>query len=209
MSPSWLQLLGPNAAARAIVKRTGVLVDDALLELEVGNVVLGPHPHGLAEEESRACVGYAREHMPARWRAEVAGGGGRLAVGRSALKKAFSRHVEASQITSLEAHDASSLLLGVYAVECGLKSLLLQKQRVDSTLDLDEQYFTHDLNVLYVAVAGKKPFPENLLLERDGQIGLARLHEALRYGERLRKDAFDSALRATKEAVSYVKENLS
>lgn len=210
MPPQWLQLLGPHAfGAHAVVKRTNVAVDDVLLEIEAGHVGLDPAPPGANQAEAAACVGYARAHLPDLWRAELAHMGARLCVGKTELRKAFHRHAQAAtaQAPQGQSFDPSRLLLGVYAVECGLKSLLLHQRGLSSTREMDDSELTHDLNFLSVKVTGRKLFPENLGLEPQGNIGVARLHEALRYGHPLRRDSYRDASKATQDAISHIEEN--
>jgi len=209
VSQAWLQLLGPSSGnSRAVVKRNGMDVDSSLLQIEAGHVVLGPHPDGLTEEEVRACVGYARAHMPGRWRGDVPGKGARLVIGRTALNKAFRAHVEISGIGKDRPVEPSALLLAVYAIECGLKSLLIDKRRVKTTAELDEEDLTHDLNALSVEVMQRKLFPENLTLSSEENISPARLHEALRYGQRLKPESQKRAISAAKAAVPEIEERL-
>lgn len=204
---AWRTWLGPDEKTqRAIVKSNGAAVDDVLREVEVGHVTLGPHPHGVSADETRACVGYACEHLPTRWRDRGPGKGSRIVVGRTDLKTIFHRHTAESQIkVDSVVFNASKVLLAIYAVECGFKSVLLKRLNMNSTDGLEEQYLTHDLNVLSVAVCRQKLFREQMLLASGNQnISLEALHQALRYGRRLHADSEKRIIEDMKKAISYI-----
>lgn len=79
------------------------------------------------------------------------------------------------------------ILYAIYAVECGLKCILLAKHDVRSTSDLAKEDFTHDLNLLLgkseVADRSSKLFQR---MKRCGKnIPSKQLHELYRYGGQL------------------------
>lgn len=207
---AWRTWLGPDEKTqRAIVKSNGTAVDDVLREVEVGHVPLGPHPHGISIDETRACVGYACEHLPTRWRDRRTERGARLPAGRTDLKTMFRHHTSESQIKMDPfKFNPSKLLLAIYAVECGLKSVLLKQLNVNTTDGLEERYLTHDLNVLSVAVYRKKLFLEQWNLASKGHISLEALHQALRYGLRLHVDSEKRIIKEMKDAIAYIEESL-
>lgn len=105
-----------------------------------------------------------------------------LHVSPAELEKAFRRH--ASSGHGVATND-SRLLLLVYAVECGLKRLLLKQRGLKSTDRLDDDDLTHDLNHLLRKIGGRPHFPSipiDKLDGRPGQVSVEQLHEALRYG---------------------------
>lgn len=105
-----------------------------------------------------------------------------LHVSPAELEKAFRRHVSSGQG---DAANDSKLLLLVYAVECGLKRLLLRQRGLKSTHRLDDDDLTHDLNSLLRKLGGRPSFPSIPIGKLDGrasQVSVDQLHEALRYG---------------------------
>ncbi|MBK8254700.1 MAG: hypothetical protein IPK82_18815 [Polyangiaceae bacterium] len=215
MLPGWKDLLGPHPhGLQAVVKaHNNVSVDDVLVEIEAGGVDLLPVPCGISLAEAKACVGYAREHAPRLWRGNAPGSGNRLRIGRRALKEAFSYHKDAAQIEKLREgkkirYDGSRVLLAVYAIECGLKNVLLKMRNVNHTGDLDESELTHDLNHLSETATRRKFFPPHLELEGQPNVPIVRLHEALRYGQRLQPRTYEAVVRGAAEAISHIEENL-
>jgi hypothetical protein len=106
-----------------------------------------------------------------------------LHVSSKELEEAFRRHAESGDG---DASNDSKLLLQVYAVECGLKRLLLKKRGVHSTKRLPDTDLTHDLNQLLKELGSRPSFPPQIKCSGDKrQEPVERLHEALRYGVRL------------------------
>jgi hypothetical protein len=105
--------------------------------------------------------------------------------------------------------DASMLLLAVYGVECGLKSLVLNYGRKESTATLEPEFLTHDLNFLSNQIYRKKFFPEQIAIKPKGNVAIVRLHEALRYGVRLQEEAHKKVIRAVQIAVRQLEESFA
>lgn len=67
----------------------------------------------------RACFEYASSLVADRMMQRADPGGAKTHVGQEQLKKAFRRHNEAGRARAEQCD--SSLLLVIYAIECGLK----------------------------------------------------------------------------------------
>ncbi|HRI69865.1 MAG TPA: hypothetical protein PK156_36800 [Polyangium sp.] len=130
-------------------------------------------------------------------------------VGRSELVSVFRHHTAESQVMK-EPFDFNSakVLVAIYAVECGFKSLLLKQCRMQATNELESKYITHDLNILSQACCRKKLFPEQMTLLSKHHIAIEALHQALRYGLRLHDDSKKSIIRAIRIAINYIEESL-
>lgn len=102
-------------------------------------------------------------------------------VGRVHLRRAFNRH----RTLPPDLPASSRMLLQLYAIECGLKLLLLQFRQQQSTADLDDDDRIHDLDRLLDRVGQRKirigsynaQEPKNA-----GRLASGRLHELFRYG---------------------------
>ncbi len=107
---------------------------------------------------------------------------------------------------------ADALLLGLYALECGLKLLLLQKRGVHSTsaLDVDDAFFTHDLNRLLVE-AGARPRFRTDRAQRppDTPVAPKQLHELYRYGGRLGRAVERYLSETLVDLFRFIEENVS
>lgn len=112
------------------------------------------------------------------------------------LKSAFSRFVSISKNTSTSLPIKKDFpLYTIYAVECGLRYLLLENLRKDTTERLDDDYLTHDLNYLLKIVGINKKLPpfqrkaprkESAKKKNiENNITSGKLHELYRYGGRL------------------------
>lgn len=108
-----------------------------------------------------------------------------LPVSHKELDKAFRRHKTSGDG---DLANDSKLLLLVYAAECGLKRVLLERRNQKSTARLADDDLTHDLNHLLRRLGEPPKFPSIQIDRLDGraeQVSVDRLHEALRYGVRL------------------------
>ncbi|SMC87259.1 hypothetical protein SAMN02746065_11313 [Desulfocicer vacuolatum DSM 3385] len=87
----------------------------------------------------------------------------------------------------------AKLLLFIYAIESGVKALLLKKKHITDTYKLskdkeESENLTHNLRMLLINASypGPRPLPENFkFLNRSRKpetVSLADLHQALRYG---------------------------
>jgi hypothetical protein len=100
------------------------------------------------------------------------------------------------------------LLLLVYALECGLKRLLLERRGVHTTAKFDEDDLTHDLDDLLKLVGEKPRFGMLRTAESKGQIPPGRLHEVLRYGVRLEPAARGKVLKNVCDVLQWLEETL-
>ena len=95
------------------------------------------------------------------------------------------------------------LLYSIYAVECGLKAIILEDIRVKTTEKLPKKYRNHDINALLGAVNSVKRSPRLNRMNRLPQMSRmrsggereiippGRLHELYRYGGQLDSESQD------------------
>ncbi len=84
----------------------------------------------------------------------------------------------------------AKLLLFIYAIECGLKALLLKRKKRKDTFKLREnegtKSLTHDLRSLLTQLHSPRHLPENFQFQTRSKVNetvpLIDLHQALRYG---------------------------
>lgn len=122
------------------------------------------------------------------------------------LEDAFRRHWDFGH-ASADSGD-SALLLLVYALECGLKRLLLHRRGIHTTAKLAEDDFTHDLDALLKLLGEKPRFGMLHTAESRVQVSPERLHEVLRYGVRLESIARGKVLEHVRELQRWIAENL-
>lgn len=100
------------------------------------------------------------------------------------------------------------LLYSIYAVECGLKAIILENIRVKTTKKLPKKYRNHDINALLGAVNSVKRSPRLHRMHRLPQMSRirsgggereiippGRLHELYRYGGQLDPESQDILIR--------------
>lgn len=84
----------------------------------------------------------------------------------------------------------AKMLLFIYAVECGIKALLLKRKNIKDTFKIPEDQrsgsLTHDLRGLLAKLHSPHRLPENFQFLTRSKIPetvpLTDLHQALRYG---------------------------
>ena len=113
----------------------------------------------------------------------------RLHFSQRELESAFRRFVNISKPNNNSSPiDKDFLLYSIYAVECGLKALLVGKG--GTTKKLDDECFTHDINFLLEKVPvfqrthRLRPMQGKCNGEKRG-ISPHQLHELYRYGGQL------------------------
>ena len=114
-----------------------------------------------------------------------------LHFSRKELRKAFLDFSKLSQ-SRLKSTNAkvrrSFLLYAIYAVECGLKCILLITRDLKSTSELGKEDLTHDLNVLLSKseiIDGSSNLFQRLQRHDERNIPSKQLHELYRYGGQL------------------------
>lgn len=180
-------------------------MEDVLAALAKVDDDVGDHVN-ITREEMRACFEYASTLVADRMMQRADPGGGKTHVSSEQLKKAFRRHRDAG-LDSAELSD-SSLLLVIYAIECGLKRVLLDRRGKKTTLKLDKDDLTHHLDELLRLVGQTPRFHAVRLVEPDEDVGPDRIHEALRYGRRLSVDSRGRLLISAKAVLQYLEENI-
>lgn len=126
-------------------------------------------------------------------------------VGRQHLERAFRAHWRHG---TAAIPDDSHLLLILYAVECGLKVLLLQQRGLHSTERLDDDDLTHDLNKLLQRLGMRQHFVTCPAEPGTISIGAERFHEVLRYGGRLEPGKRAQILALATGILEEIRENL-
>ncbi len=129
-------------------------------------------------------------------------------VGRRELERAFRRH---AQVGNKEVVNDSGLLLLIYAIECGLKRLLLETRGLHSTERLEEDDLTHDLDQLLKIVGGSPRFCF-ASIKLDGaneHINSEKLHQALRYGVRLHAQDRERIFKVVTNIVVWLEEAMA
>ena len=114
-----------------------------------------------------------------------------LHFSRKELRKAFLDFSKLSQ-SRLKSTNAkvrrSFLLYAIYAVECGLKCILLITRDLKSTSELGKEDLTHDLNILLSKseiIDGSSNLFQRLQRHDERNIPSKQLHELYRYGGQL------------------------
>jgi hypothetical protein len=134
----------------------------------------------------------------------------------SDLRRAFHKHYSAVQETK---EDCSYLLLS-YAVECGLKSILLKRQRLTSTDQIrDQNLLSHNFAPLIkelrlpASVVGHMDDQSPLklptfYLDKGGSpLNMSEAHQAWRYGIRIKSEDQERLIEWLKKVCLWVKEN--
>lgn len=133
-----------------------------------------------------------------------------ISVGWSELRQAFWQHVNSSDAHS----SASHYLLLFYAVECGLKSVYLRRNRLLKTEQINDAQLrgSHDVASwvrelrLPASVAGNIPMFQ---LRRDQTTwAVAKAHEAWRYGVVIETRDELQLIRWLNNIQQWIKENI-
>lgn len=196
---------------RPTLKRTNCSVEDILVLLGSGVSESDVREsHMLSPEEICACFQFASELVPNRMMQRVDVGEGKTHVTDGQLHKAFRRHAQtAREGTNGGAKENDSyLLLLIYAVECGLKRLLLKRRGDKTTRQLDKDDLTHDLDTLLKLVGGRLRFHSVKLVEGKEDAASDRIHEALRYGRRLSPESRTKVLAIGLQVIAWIEEEL-
>jgi uncharacterized protein (DUF433 family) len=196
----------PDAGTRPVLKRTRHAVEEVLTLLGRGHTEaeLGAS-YGLTSDEVRACFEYASTIVADRMMQRAPAGGAKLHVSRDQLKKASRRHAMAGADPT--GTDDSRLLLLIYALECGLKSVLLRRRGFHTTSKLDEDDLTHDLDDLLKLVGEAPRFHSFKVEEPQESAAPKHLHEALRYGRRMTGDSRRKVVEAVHHVLGWLEEN--
>ena len=109
-------------------------------------------------------------------------------VSRKNLDKSYKHLKQESKKNT--ANGNAKLLLFVYAIECGLKSLLLKRKQIKDTYKFvqneGENSLNHDLRSLLTKLYSRHRLPENIQFKTRSSasetVPLSDLHQALRYG---------------------------
>lgn len=194
-----------HAGTRPVFRRTGQTVEDVLAALAKVDDDVGDRVD-LTREEMRACFEYASTLVADRMMQRTDPGLAKTHAGLEQLKAAFRRHRDCGR-AGMDRSD-SALLLVIYAIECGLKRILLERRGKKNTGKLDRDDLTHDLDDLLRLVGQPPRFGNASLVEPDEDIGPARIHEALRYGRRLSTESRRKLLIAAGKVLEYLEENI-
>lgn len=135
----------------------------------------------------------------------------------SDLRQAFHKHYAAVQ----ETKEVCSYLLLFYSVECGLKSILMKRKRLTSTIQ-DQTLLSHNFAPLIKelrlprSVVGEightndrsQPKPPNFRLNRDKSTWeMSEAHQAWRYGIRVNPEDQKILVEWLEKVCIWIKEN--
>ncbi len=109
-------------------------------------------------------------------------------VSQKNLDKSY-RHLKQQCKRNLSGSNAK-LLLFLYAIECGIKALLLKRKNIKDTFKLLQNEGTgslsHDLRFLLTQLHSPHHLPENFQFQTRSKanetVSMIDLHQALRYG---------------------------
>lgn len=131
-----------------------------------------------------------------------------LHFSKRALTRAFSRHSQCGDPRAHSTND-SYLLLRVYALECGLKALLLKQRGLHTTSRLADDDLTHELDVLLRRVGAAIYIGNVEAQEPQGvQVSPGQVHEVLRYGGQIKSSARTRLTPRVDEVLRWIEENL-
>jgi hypothetical protein len=206
---SWRAHIDPDqgAGTRPVLRRTKEAVEQVFLSLAAGTTTADLE---LLPDELVACFQYASTLIPERMMRRADAGDSKTHVTDRQLEKAFRRHAQTAQMGTNggATQNDSYLLLLIYAIECGLKRILLARRGHKSTHRLDRDDLTHDLDTL-LKLVGYRPCFQNVKLENPVEdAASARVHEALRYGRVLAPLARKHVLAAACDVAAWIEEQL-
>jgi hypothetical protein len=126
-------------------------------------------------------------------------------VGARDLEAALNRHGSTGTAT---AGTDSHLLLLVYAVECGLKLLVLRRRGLHSTSRLEDDDLTHNLDALLQRLGSRLRLGPSTVDPNQVNIESGEIHQVLRYGGRFSSERRQELFSRTKEVLAWIRESL-
>ncbi len=197
----------PGAGTRPVIKRTNEAVEQVFMSLVAGSTAA---ELGLSPDELVACFQYVSEIIPNRMMRRADAGDSKTHVKDSQLAKAFRRHAQTVRngTNGGATENDSYLLLLIYAIECGLKRILLENRGHKSTRKLDRDDLTHDLDALLKLVGQPPRFQTLKLVNPVEDAAPARIHEVLRYGGVLAAPSRKKVLDAASKVADWIEEQL-
>lgn len=109
-------------------------------------------------------------------------------ISRRELERAYRQHCRV--YAEAQTKNSSHYLLLFYAVECGLKVILMRRRNVLDTQQLADENFGHDLNAGLdkLRINGLR-ISQTTIRSQDARIVPAKeIHQAWRYGAKLQDD---------------------
>lgn len=100
------------------------------------------------------------------------------------MQTGWRKNFQAYKVASPPIQNAHRLLL-FYAIECGLKAILMKRQGAKLTSDCDDiANAQHDINALLTALraASDLQLPKGLLLSSSRKISSGQINQVWRYG---------------------------
>ncbi|HTP24076.1 MAG TPA: hypothetical protein VMK12_00245 [Anaeromyxobacteraceae bacterium] len=99
-------------------------------------------------------------------------------------------------------------MLLIYAVECGLKEMLLGRRGLHSTEKLAEDDLTHDLDFLLKILGARERFGfSRLTSPPTALVSSGNVHQALRYGARMEVNCRRDLEKHAKAVIAWIEEN--
>ena len=136
-----------------------------------------------------------------------------LITGTSQLRQAFNAHLFASKQTQ---GMASNLLL-FYAVECGIKSVWLRRNRLQTINDISDQTLLskdgHNLDrwrkELRISASQVAQAPHFHLASDGSNLDIEKAHQAWRYGIRINSQDEKELVKWLENLCDWIKENIN
>ncbi len=153
-----------------------------------------------------ACYDYVAENLPKQLSKGSSDTAGLVHASSEQLAKAFRHHCVNAR--TLNEHTNSQLLLFIYAIECGLKHLLLNKRGQKTTVKLSPDDRTHDLNSLLKSVGSIPRFDAIQVTRPDEKIPAKRFQEALRYGRPIEKESLKKLVSSIGLVTNWIEEQI-
>ncbi len=128
-------------------------------------------------------------------------------ISQRELARAFGQHF--SVYKDVQTQNSSHYLLLFYAVECGLKAVLMRRRNAQDTDQLGAEYnFGHDLNLALKELrVNHFQIPSTQIVNRAGRVvEPRRINEAWRYGARLNNEV--AIVSILEEIVLWIKSEM-
>ena len=131
----------------------------------------------------------------------------KLHVGKQELRSSYRR--KRAVIRGLPQTDPTALLLWCYAIECGLKLVLLNKRQLHHTSQFGDDDLTHDLNSIQKKL-GQSPTFQSMPTEKPPgiSVGSNTYHQLFRYGGRLSPTNHERLQNQFSEVAAWIDEQI-
>lgn len=136
----------------------------------------------------------------------------KIPAGMSQLRQAFHAHLRASQQTQA----SCSCLLLFYAVECGMKSIYLRRNRLKETSNISDQTLLsrdgHNLDrwvkELRISASQVGNTPYFRLKSGGSSLDIEKAHQAWRYGIQINSKDEENLVKWLKALCNWIKDDI-